>query len=169
MFGPAPIVDFDGTIAALAVDWAGLRASLGVARIDDLWSRSSTNDWDVVAEAEADAARRAAPYTAVVDELMRSDTFAVLTSNSERAVTEFLRDHPVLADRIAIVVGRESLRGPKTTFTVFADGFHRCADATASARGTGPIVYVGDQTYELDFARRLGASALAASKVGVGD
>ena len=43
MLGRAPIVDFDGTLARLDVDWDGLRRSLGLGSLDDLWRRVDTD------------------------------------------------------------------------------------------------------------------------------
>jgi phosphoglycolate phosphatase-like HAD superfamily hydrolase len=160
MLGPAPVVDFDGTVARLQVAWAALREATGVRRIEELWARDDAEHWSAVTRAEEEAAAAAAPVDAVLRHLATADAVAVLTSNAETSVLAFLDRYPDLRRRVVMVVGRETLAGPKTDFEVFARGFRRCVDATAVPRGDGPVVYVGDMQYELDFARRLGATAL---------
>jgi len=154
MLGHAPILDFDGTLARLAVDWAGLRRRLQVERIDDLWDRS--DGWDAVEVAEVEAAETAAPIAAVVQALSSVRCFAVLTSNHASAVTRFLDRFPDLRVRLATVVGREELGGPKTDFARFERGLQECVTANNASLADEPAVYVGDSRYELDFARALG-------------
>ena len=154
--GPAPVVDFDGTIARLRVDWAELRTRLGVHSIDDLWPGNAIA-WELVAADETAAADRAEPIDAVVDALRRTTTFAVLTNNGAGAVKRFFARHPDLHTKLAVVIGREQLGGPKTDFSRFRSGFAACVAATAAQRGPEAIVYAGDQDYELAFARHLGA------------
>jgi phosphoglycolate phosphatase-like HAD superfamily hydrolase len=163
MLGPAPVVDFDGTVARLEVAWARLRDAAGVHRIDELWHRDDPDPWVDVTRAEAEAAAAASPVDAVVRHLAAARAVAVLTSNAETSVAAFLDRFPDLRRRVVAVVGRETLAGPKTTFEVFERGYRRCVEATAAVRGDGPVVYVGDMDYELDFARRLGATAVAAA------
>ena len=163
MLGPAPVVDFDGSIARLEVAWAALREAAGVRRIDELWTIGAPDAWADVTSAEEAAASVAAPLSAIVTHLEAANAVAVLTSNAEASVAAFLARFPGIGRRIVTVVGRETLAGPKTDFDVFARGYQRCVDATASARGDGPVVYVGDMDYELEFARRLGATAIAVS------
>jgi phosphoglycolate phosphatase-like HAD superfamily hydrolase len=158
--GPAPVLDFDGTLARLVIPWASLRAELGVGRIDELWDRPSAASWAAVERAEVLAAKSAEPVEAVVARCSSADAIAVLTSNSERAVRCFLARFTALEQKVRCVVGRETLAGPKSAFEVFARGFATCVDETADARGDGPVVYVGDMDYEIDFARALGAHAI---------
>ena len=74
MLGRAPIVDFDGTLARLDVDWDGLRRRLGLGSLNDLWeTRGSRRDgwmddagWRAVTAAEIDAARDAEPVAPMV-------------------------------------------------------------------------------------------------------
>jgi phosphoglycolate phosphatase-like HAD superfamily hydrolase len=164
-FGPAPILDFDGTIARLPVAWADLRARLGVPRIDDLWN-GPADVWQAVTDVETDAAAHATPVAAVVERLAGVQSFAVVTSNSEAAVARFFADHPALGDRATLVVGRETLAGPKTDLDVFRRGYARCVEATGAARGDGRVVYVGDMAYELQFAAELGAHAIDVASLG---
>jgi hypothetical protein len=158
MLGLAPVLDFDGTLTHLGVDWVGLRQELGVDRIDDLWSRAG--NWNIVAEAEIAAASVAAAVAPVATILSAVRCFAVLTSNDARAVTRFVERFPALRDRLAIVVGREELGGPKTDFARFEVGMQQCLEATEQHRGGERAVYVGDSPYELDFALRLGLNVV---------
>lgn len=162
ILGPAPIVDFDGTITVLPVDWDALRARLHVDVVVRLWDSDRPDGWSVVRDAEVEAARHAAPITAVQRLLERSAEFAVLTSNSEDAVAAFLERFPTLKSRVAVVVGRETLAGPKSDYEVFRRGFTKCVAATEAARADGHVVYAGDADWELEFARKLGAEAVDA-------
>lgn len=165
MLGPAPVVDFDGTVATLDVPWDDLKRRLGVHRIDELWGRTG-DGWAAVARAEEEAAGRAVPVATVLEALRRARAVAVLTSNSEASVWRFLARHDDLRAVVVAVVGRETLAGPKSDYEVFARGFRRCVGATAAARPLGEkVLYVGDQDYELRFARRLGACAMHVSEV----
>jgi phosphoglycolate phosphatase-like HAD superfamily hydrolase len=165
ILGRAPVVDFDGTVAVLDVPWGDLRTRLEVQRIDELWARPG-DGWGLVASAEEDAAARAAPVLAVVEALREAHAVAVLTSNSEASVRRFLGRHDELQRVVVAVIGRESLAGPKSDYDVFARGFQKCVDATAGARRSGEkVVYVGDQSYELHFARKLGAHAVHVKEV----
>jgi phosphoglycolate phosphatase-like HAD superfamily hydrolase len=173
MLGRAPIVDFDGTLARLDVDWAGLRTRLGVGSLNDLWETvdPSTDGWRddaawrAVTEAEIDAARDAEPVPPTVAALLSCAAFAVLTANSEAAVAVFLDAQAPLRALCVTVAGRETLRGSKRDPAAFARGFRRCADATAGARGGAVPVYVGDLPWELAAARRLGAVAIDVREV----
>jgi phosphoglycolate phosphatase-like HAD superfamily hydrolase len=168
MLGRAPIVDFDGTLARLDVDWDGLRRSLGLGSLDDLWRRVDTDSdgwaddpgWRAITAAEVDAARCAEPVAPLVSALAACAGFAVLTANSEAAVAAFLDPQPELRARCLAVAGRETLRGSKRNPVAFARGFRRCADATAAAREGETPVYVGDLPWELVAARRMGAVAI---------
>jgi phosphoglycolate phosphatase-like HAD superfamily hydrolase len=155
--GAAVVSDFDGTLANLEVSWPHLRETLAVARIEELWKDPDMQRWDAVAQAEIEAARTASPVSFVVRALGSVPDIAVLTSNDERAVETFLDRWPELASRVRVVVGRRTLAGPKTDFEIFSSGYAKCLRAIA---GPAPvdIAYIGDQQYELDFARRLGAS-----------
>jgi phosphoglycolate phosphatase-like HAD superfamily hydrolase len=155
--GHAPILDFDGTLARLSVQWSELRHRLGVRRIDDLWASGAAARWGEVTDAEVEASRIARPVPAVLRLLREVERFAILSNNSELAVGAFLDRFPELGTRAALVVGRETLGGPKTRFDVFERGYVRCVAAV----GHPPKpTYVGDQAYELAFAKQLGADAV---------
>jgi phosphoglycolate phosphatase-like HAD superfamily hydrolase len=165
ILGPAPIIDFDGTLARLHVAWDDLRERLDVERIGQLWESANPDAWIMVRDAEVEAAARARPFEPVRAGLERSVVFAVLTSNSEDAVARFLARFGSLESRAAVVVGRETLAGPKRDYEVFSRGFTKCVRATAAARADEHVVYVGDTDWELDFARRLGALAIDAREL----
>jgi phosphoglycolate phosphatase-like HAD superfamily hydrolase len=160
ILGPAPIVDFDQTLACLPVSWDDLRTQLDVDRIDQLWDGKDPDAWSMIREAEVEAAGHATPVEPVQAALERASTFAVLTNNSEDAIAHFLTKFASLESRAAVIVGRETLAGPKQDFDVFERGFARCVSATASARAEEDVIYVGDAAWELEFARRLGAHAI---------
>jgi phosphoglycolate phosphatase-like HAD superfamily hydrolase len=165
ILGPAPIIDFDGTLARLHVAWDDLRARLDVDRIGQLWQSENQNAWSMIREAEIMAATLATPFEPVRAGLERCSAFAVLTSNSEDAVARFLERFGSLESRASVVVGRETLGGPKDDYEVFSRGFTRCVTATATARADEGVVYVGDADWELDFARQLGAYAVDAREL----
>jgi phosphoglycolate phosphatase-like HAD superfamily hydrolase len=160
ILGPAPIVDFDGTVARLGVDWPALRSRLGVRRISDLWGEAASEGWSIVTEAEIAAAECAEPVRPLVDYLSRTRCFAVLTDNSESAVLRFFDRFGLAGDHLAHLAGRETLGGPKRHPEVFRKGLEACAAATSEARGANPLVYVGDSEYELVLARGMGAHVL---------
>lgn len=160
ILGPAPILDFDQTIADLPVDWWGLRARLGIDTIDELWAVGRIEAWGPVIEAEVAAAVRAEPVAATMRHLEPVLAFSILSSNSARSIETFLLRFPSLADRCRLVAGRERLRGPKRDPDLFAQAFRACRDATATERGGEPVVYVGDMAFELELAAGLGAVAL---------
>jgi phosphoglycolate phosphatase-like HAD superfamily hydrolase len=168
ILGPAPIVDFDGTLTRLPVDWDALRAQLQVDRISRLWQGDGTEAWSIVRKAEVEATQHATPLEPMRACLEDSSTFAVLTANSEDAVASFLRRFPALGSRVTAIVGRETLAGPKRDYEVFRRGFTRCVTATASARSDGRIVYAGDADWELGYARRLGAEVVDARALNAG-
>jgi phosphoglycolate phosphatase-like HAD superfamily hydrolase len=165
--GSRPIVDFDGTMAWLDVDWSGLRGRLGVRKIRDVWEAEGASDgvsgpWAEILAAERAAAETAQAVAQVVDALVSVEAFAVLSNNGESAVRIFCDRYPALRSRLRTVVGREALRGPKSDFACFGRGFAACLEAlysTGSSEGTG-VVYAGDQAYELEFAARLGARTI---------
>ena len=163
VLGPAPIVDFDGTIARLPVDWAGLRDALGVSQISRLWDIGGLEGFSLVTDAEVESAKSAEPVRVILDTLGSTQGFAVLTSNSALAVQEFFRRFPSADALLACVVGREQLGGPKTDFGCFSRGLEHCLTATEAIRAGAPRVYVGDSRYELGFARRLGVTAIHVS------
>lgn len=157
--GATPILDFDGTLTDLSVDWNALRRRLGVARINEIWSGTNP-DWSAVDQAEFDAAGTSAPIGVVITELERAHRFAILTSNNALAVRRFLARYPEISNKCVLVVGRHELAGPKSSFEIFERGFRRCERAVSPKIDGASATYLGNEDYELDFARRLGAHAV---------
>lgn len=149
--GTGLVSDFDGTLARLDVDWAGLRRELGVARILDLWEPDGPG-WERVTEEEVRAARTASAVAYGLDTALRYEAVAILTNNSERAVEVFLGRVPHLAERVVAVAGRETLAGPKNARDVFEEAMARLRAALAPRRVGA---YLGDQDYELEYAASL--------------
>lgn len=158
MLGPAPVVDLDGTVVRLPVDWSGLRRDLGVGSLREL----TVDDvrWAVVQQHEEAAADIATPLPIICAALAATVAFAVLTANSESSAWRALR-RAGIASRCAAVVGRRSLAGRKDDVDVFRRGLARCVTATADARAGEELVYLGDSAYELDYAARSGARTLS--------
>jgi len=159
MLGRAPILDFDGTITRLPVDWPRLRADLGVPRLSKLWS-ASTESWGVVKDAEVAAARLAAPIEAVVEALGDVEAFAIITNNSSLAVHAFVQRFPDIHTRLHLVVGREELSGPKQRFPHFAAAIRLCQASLNGFLEDGRRCYLGDEEYELRFSSDLGLRAM---------
>jgi FMN phosphatase YigB (HAD superfamily) len=136
--------------------WTGL--DFVDERIDDLWSQGG--DWDAVIDAEVSAASKAEAVTPLVTILSTVRCFAILTSNDAGAVHRFVSRFPELVNRLTVVVGRKELGGPKTDFTLFEIGVRHCLAANDLLNNGEQSVYVGDSAYELDFARRLGMTAV---------
>jgi phosphoglycolate phosphatase-like HAD superfamily hydrolase len=97
--------------------------------------------------------------------LLTVTRFAILTSNSSDAVHRFLERFPLLEQRLAIVIGRDELGGPKTEFDVFQVGIAKCLSALQQVDKDEQSTYLGDSPYELDFAHRLGLRALNVSEL----
>ena len=152
----AVITDFDGTLAMLGVPWDALREALAVERIADLWRETDRQRWETVTRAEIEAARTALPVARVIRALDSVAAIAILSNNDEDAIRVFLKRFPPLCSRVRHVVGRRALNGPKTDFVVFSEGFDACKRALT----VQDVTYIGDMTYELEFARSLGARAI---------
>ncbi len=150
------ISDFDQTICRLAVDWGALRRRLEIERLGDLWGLDDPARWALVTEAEVAAARISTSIDAVVEELVASDGFAVMSNNSAEAVAAFLERFPALSSRCRLIIAREQLQGPKEDGPRFARAFASCVDALGSD-SSAAVEYLGDQNYELVLAAGCGA------------
>jgi hypothetical protein len=161
MLGLTPILDFDGTITELPVDWSSLRRQLGIHQIVDLWERDISS-WTSVTEAEVAAAMISEPIRPIFDELSKIQRFAVVSSNSTICVRTFFDRFPAVGRRVGLIIGRDELGGPKTDFHRFARAVRQCAAALEYRGARGALTYVGNEAYELEFARRLGLRAVDA-------
>jgi phosphoglycolate phosphatase-like HAD superfamily hydrolase len=165
--GVAPIVDFDGTMAALAIDWESLRRELGVGSILELWDDYRNPQWATVATAEIAAAAAAKPIMATLDALGAAAKFVVVTDNDEGAVETFLARYPELGDKALAILGRRFNGGPKRDGERFTRAF-RAAETlvTDSVSGLDRVVYCGDQEYEIAYATSLGARVVRVLRSG---
>ncbi|MCU1345007.1 MAG: hypothetical protein JWL70_1273 [Acidimicrobiia bacterium] len=167
--GPAPIVDFDGTMAYLPVDWAALRRELGVTSVDQLWAQTTEARWDTVTAAELAAAAYARPIPTTLAALARSRSFVVITDNDESVVKQFLQAYPRLTSKMVAVLGRRYHGGPKRNQDVFRRAFSQAVElvrAVPAVDATEPVVYCGDRDYELEYAAGLGARTVRVSLSG---
>ena len=132
MLGRAPIIDFDGTLTHLPVNWAALRSRLGVRTLSAV-APDRAAAWELVTQAEVAAATDAEVLVEVASALQSCIAFAVLTDNSESAVAAFLERHPSLARLCVLVTGRETLHASKRDPEAFERGFTLCLEATAAS------------------------------------
>jgi phosphoglycolate phosphatase-like HAD superfamily hydrolase len=155
--GRVLITDFDGTLVKLAVDWPALRDRLGVQRIGDVVTRGDPELLRAIAAAEREGAMAGQPVEPALAFVRGFDRCAVLSNNSEIAIDAFLSGYPEIRTRCEVVVGRESLGGPKSEREHFVNGLEICRRALG---GSEHVVYLGDTAYELAFARELGLETI---------
>ena len=105
--GPAPVLDFDGTLTRLAVPWDVLRELLAVQSVDALWEQG-IEAWEPVLAAEVEAPRRAAPVSEVMQALAPARAFAVLSSNDEGTVADSRLDRSCADRRVSSSDGGRS-------------------------------------------------------------
>ena len=78
-----------------------------------------------------------------------------LLNNSEQAVEVALARLPAIKEKLSLVVGRETLKGPKQNRSNFNYGFKIALDSLPAIGH--PTYYLGDQVYEFNFAKDLDA------------
>ncbi|HET9138249.1 HAD-IA family hydrolase [Actinophytocola sp.] len=110
------IFDFDGTLFQLPVDWAGLRAELGLSpeqKLGELlrqWMDDGAEEQLAVVSRYERAAVRSGSFTpGALDRLRGPGNLAIVTRNSRHAVLAALGES---AGRV-FVVGREDVRALK--------------------------------------------------------
>lgn len=157
------IFDFDGTISNLTVDWDLVRKELSISRISDIWSlpeNEKSQALDYISKHECMGLNDQLNFH--LDKFNNFSLFSVLTNNSERVVSNFFTalnlNESSLPITPALIVGRETLSAPKEEENVFRNGINQifCAMQVTSAQD---CTYVGDQDYELTFARKFGLEA----------
>ena len=160
ILGRAPIVDFDGTLARLDVPWDDVRQALGSGESANCGT--TTHQANGLSSARRRRQRLAQPTSYLRwSELWRKPPRLPCSVPTARPrCGGFSIALTICESRADRVVGRETLAGPKTDFDVFARGFSACIEATAAVRDGAVVVYVGDMSYELAFARRLGARSI---------
>ena len=156
VFGGPIIIDLDGTLIDLNVDWGQLRKVLGVTSITELWRFSDQSIWSKVSDAELNAAKTSRLNDELIALIGSSSQVAVFSNNSNCAIEETLRRIGEITKNW-LIVGREFLGGAKEDFTIFSRGI----EWTVQQWDVKPesASYVGDAVYEVDFARRLGLNS----------
>jgi phosphoglycolate phosphatase-like HAD superfamily hydrolase len=159
------IFDFDGTLTNLQVDWTELRRLLSISRISEIWTFSNSRLSEamrVIAEFEC---------SGLTNELILErgkieslERFSVLTNNSEKTVKMFFDSLNLGLDSSKLlptqIVGRETLLDQKENENTFIRGVQIALESMeVSVRSE--CLYIGDQTYELDFAKKSGLSAVS--------
>ncbi len=153
------IFDFDGTLMKLNVDWTQIRNKLQVSSVEEIWQRTESfqhEAWEVISSAET----RAVHTSKTIDStssLLPYLNFGVLTNNCEEAVFQFLKIIGIDSSAIPIV-GRRWLGTSKKDFKRFTEAIaHIVSRDISELSGSGlRLGYVGDSTFELDFATQLG-------------
>jgi phosphoglycolate phosphatase len=173
------VLDLDGTLVDLPVDWDALRSELhaelearGVVTrargvfgiLEELQRTGETAAFvacsDRVGAAEEQAAPRGPVNAALVAWLPAATPVAILSLNSNRAVQAALRGVE-LPGPIAQVVGREDAPVPKPD----PAGLHRILDAQGVAAARA--VMVGDSPGDLEAAAAAGVPGVDVEEIGV--
>ena len=150
------VVDFDGTLVDLQVDWATLVKRLGNPTLTQQFEPRFR---DRLREAEMARLATAPVNRRLVAELSAGGPFAILTNNSSEVVAAFLERYPELKRRCVLIVGREQLTDSKVNPVAWWSGVSRCLERLGVAPGQR-WRYVGDSAYELDHARKAGAAQI---------
>lgn len=157
------IFDFDGTISNLTVDWDLIRKKLSISRISDIWSLpedKKTEALEFISEQECLGINKKLNFHS--NKFHKFSLFSVLTNNSENAVSNFFTTLNLNESKLqftpALIVGRETLLAPKEEENVFRNGINRIFHAM-QVTSPNHCTYVGDQDYELIFARKFGLEA----------
>lgn len=159
------VLDFDGTLVNLQIDWSALRGQLGLASIQQIWSmpeRLRKRHIVQISAAEAYAAKVATIDWSRLVLLCRSP-YLVFTNNSEISVHVFLQR--IVEERSSFpvpvaVVGRESLNGSKLDFSSFATNLLASIEqAFGHSVDLSKVAYYGDSEYEINYAKFLGINS----------
>lgn len=153
------IFDFDGTLTNLNIDWVELRAKLNISSIEEIWSFNKNERetaWSLVSEAEVKAIEFADPISSVVS-LLKNLDFAILTNNSELAVSIFLAKQDLSFSNQQII-GRTWLGNSKRNFEKFSQAVkHILREKPEKLKSpNGKVAYFGDSDYELEFSYLIG-------------
>ena len=158
------IFDFDGTLTNLDVDWVALKRAISVTRISELWDFQSPQRDDafsIVSDFELMGMKSKLNFDR--SKFQTFSQFAIMTNNSERTVNHFFEilnlEHKWPPLDPTLVVGRETLRGPKEIEEVFQAGIRMIFD-TFQVTNASDCCYIGDQNYELNYAAKFGLRAI---------
>jgi phosphoglycolate phosphatase-like HAD superfamily hydrolase len=146
------ILDFDGTLTHLSVDWSSLRNIIGLERLSDYFKLPKLEQ-DYVLETISKTEYAGLVNGSLIDIsiLEKCESWSVLTNNCEETVWSFI-ERERISKKPIMVLGRESLGGPKEDFTVFT----RAIELITAIYQRHEALYVGDSDYEIQFAKRLG-------------
>jgi hypothetical protein len=163
------IFDFDGTLTNLNVNWVEIRQTLNIASIEDIWSFEEDERkraWCLVSEAEVRATEIADPISSVVD-LLNCVDFAVLTNNSEIAVSDFL-DKQALGFSNQQIIGRTWLGKSKRNFERFSQAIEHILGERLEKPNSPKekVGYFGDSDYELEFSDLIGLESFRVNDDG---
>jgi FMN phosphatase YigB (HAD superfamily) len=154
------IFDFDGTITNLNVDWNFLKKHIAVDKISEIWNLQECQKFEainVITEYEI----AGLDYGLIIDRetFQLFQKFAILTNNSEETVKIFFnelnRDLSLWQIKPEEIAGRSKLQGPKESERIFNQQIAFLLRAMKIERPSD-CIYVGDQEYELNFAKRIG-------------
>jgi phosphoglycolate phosphatase-like HAD superfamily hydrolase len=153
------IFDFDGTLMQLDVDWTEIRSDLDIDSVEEIWGHSEEQqlkEWEKISSAELEAFGRSKTI-ASTSSLLPDLNFGVLTNNCEEVVTRFL--FSVGINPISIpIIGRNWLKTSKKNFGRFSQAVSHITSTLSSSKNllNLNLGYMGDSTYELDYALELG-------------
>lgn len=154
------IFDFDGTLMRLDVNWSEIRNDLGIDSVEEIWSHSEEQqlkEWEKISCAELEAFGRSKAIASTSALLPDLNNFGVLTNNCEEVVAKFLVSVGINPSKVPIV-GRNWLRTSKKNFERFSQGVAQIALTSSYPENffNLNLGYLGDSTYELDYALELG-------------
>lgn len=153
------VFDFDGTLIRLNVNWSLIRDELGLRSIEDIWRRPhsvQSKEWRKVSDAEIEALTSSNAILSTMS-LLPLVRFGILTNNCEEVVNRFLEDIGMNSAMIP-VVGRDWLGKSKKDLERFRQAIDHIVpkEMPAGQLLNESFGYLGDSTYELDFAFELG-------------
>ncbi len=158
------IFDFDGTLTNLNVDWIALKREISITRISEVWNFQRTQKskaLSIISDFELKGTKNKLNFDRKKFE--RFSQFAVMTNNSEKTVDFFFEmlnlDYNWPRLNPTLVVGRETLQGPKEIETLFQSGIQLIFDSW-QVKNTSFCCYIGDQNYELRYAAKFGLRAI---------
>ena len=156
------IFDFDGSITNLRVDWDSLKKNLSITRISEIWNLPVLEK-QIAFDQISDYEVKGITTELLIDRSLFNEFkhISVLTNNSEGTVAHFFdnlnKDYKI--NQPVLVVGRETLQGPKENEEIFRRAIKLIFKAMNIA-SVENCIYVGDQEYELLFAREIGLNSI---------
>jgi hypothetical protein len=153
--GNSLIFDFDGTLTQLSVNWQALRNALGLEKLSDYWSLSVDEQSSASVEiSRAELLGLTNKPLIDLKILQNCRSWSVITNNCESTVLAFL-ERESIANKPSMILGRESLKGPKEDFKIFEGAVRLISELS----NTSEQVYFGDSEYEIEYCSVLGIQA----------